>query len=172
MKKIFIPVLLCLLVAGCKNAATNETATASKAAYAYTIDKPDNWEIGSSQNTAVALASLKAIEDNKIDECLGYFADSVVWKFDNMNSKISKDSLKSILLGFRNQINSISIKMGDFVSNISKDKKDEWVTMWYDQTVTDKTGMSVTKALINDVKLEKGKIVEIDEATRLLPPNK
>lgn len=172
MKKTIIPVLLCLWMAGCKNAANNDTAATPKTAYAYTIDKPDNWEIGSSENTAVALASLKAFEENKIDQCLGYFADSVVWKFDNMNSKISKDSLKSIMVGFRSQINSISIRMADFVSNISKDKKDEWVTMWYDQTVTDKNGVAVTKALINDVKLVNGKIVEIDEATRLLPPAK
>jgi hypothetical protein len=51
--------ILCLLVYagfGCNSSAEKETAKTDATgtptpAYAYTIQKPDNWEVGSSQNT-------------------------------------------------------------------------------------------------------------------------
>jgi hypothetical protein len=49
---------------------------------------------------------------------------------------------------------------------ISKDKKDEFVTIWYVQKSTDKKGKVDSLALINDMKIANGKIIELDEYTR------
>jgi hypothetical protein len=177
MKKM---VSLCLLVyigISCNNPDAKETATAdslgaAKTNYAYSIKKPDNWEIGSSQNTALALSSLKAFEENKIDESLSYFADSVVFKADYIDGKFSKDSLKGIMIFGRNKMTAFKVDMHDFESVISKDKKDEYVTLWYVQTFTDKKGKTDSTAVINDLKISNGKIVELTEATRHFPVKK
>ena len=62
--------------------------------------------------------------------------------------------------------------MHDFESVISKDKKDEYVTMWYVQTTTDKKGKVDSVAVINDLKISNGKIVTLDEAIRHFKPKK
>jgi hypothetical protein len=164
---------LCLLVyasMGCNSSADKtsgkDSTTNSGDAYAYTIKTPDNWGIGSSKNTHIALNALKAFEDNKIDESAAYFADTVYWKSDYMEAKLGKDSLKALLTVGRNEFSTIKITMEDFESVISKDKKDEWVTVWYKQVTTDKNGKTDSVAVVNDLKIENGKIARLDEALR------
>lgn len=176
MKKIVTFGFLALLSVSCnqaeKEADKTEKTGTEKTAYAYSIDKPDNWNIGGTKNNELALNALKAFENNKIDESLGYFADTVQWRSDNFIGKLSKDSLKSIFTTMWNATSSLKINMHDFVSVISKDKKDEYVTMWYTQTVTDKKGKIDSVAVINDIKISNGKIVELDEAFRHFPVKK
>lgn len=168
--------LCCLLViaGACKN-ATDTKSTASDSTqphYAYTIDKPDNWDKGDPKNIEVSLNALKAFEENRIDDCAGYFADSVRWMSDYVDQNFSKDSLKAYLMMGRGSMASMKVKMEDFESVISKDKKDEYVTLWYKQYVTDKTGKTDSLGVINDLKLKNGKIVVLDEAIRHYPVKK
>jgi hypothetical protein len=142
------------------------SADTSKPVYAYTVKNPDNWDIGSSKNTEIAFNALKAFENHKIDESLSFFADTVLWKADYVDAKLSKDSLKSIFNSLWNAAASFKIEMHDFESVISKDKKDEYVTIWYIENITDKKGKTDSLALINDMKIANGKIVELDEYTR------
>jgi hypothetical protein len=148
--------------------ATEKTITAdtSKPMYAYTVKNPDNWDIGNTKNVEVAFNALKAFEDHKIDESLNFFGDSVLWKADYMEAKLSKDSLKSIFNSIWSETSALKIEMHDFESVISKDKKDEFVTIWYVQKSTDKKGKVDSLALINDMKIANGKIIELDEYTR------
>jgi hypothetical protein len=172
--------ILCLLVYagfGCKSSAEKETAKTDATgtptpAYAYTIQKPDNWEVGSSQNTALVLTSLKAFENNQLDECLKYFADTIAWKSDYVEAKLSRDSLKAFFATSWKDVASMKINMHDFESVISKDKKDEYVTLWYVQTVTDKKGKTDSIFISNDVKLVNGKITELEETIRHFPVKK
>ena len=158
MKKIVILFSSVLAVIGCNNpsdkaaAKTDSTATPT-VTYAYSLKKPDNWDIGSSANTAVALNALKAFENNKIDECLSYFADSVNWRTDYFDKKLSKDSLKSSLLSVWKDL---SVK----------------IDLWYNQTTTDKKGKVDSVSVINDLKISNGKIVALDEAFRHFPVKK
>ena len=48
--------------------------------YPYTIDHPDNWDIGSTDNTMVALSALKAYENGNIDESYEIF-----WRFSSFS---------------------------------------------------------------------------------------
>jgi hypothetical protein len=177
MRKIVTLCLITYLMVSCdppadKTAAKTNAADTTKPVYAYTIKQPDNWEVGNQKNTAIALSALKAFENKKIDECVSYFADSVEWKSDYMETKFSKDSLKSYLTAGWNMMASTKIDMHDFESVISKDKKDEYVTLWYVQTMTDKKGKIDSMAVINDVKISNGKIVALDEAIRHFKPKK
>jgi hypothetical protein len=155
-----------------KDTAKKDSAEAPKPDYAYTIKKPDNWETGSSQNAALVLTSLKAFENNSLDECVSYFADTVSWKSDYLESKLSRDGLKALFVSSWKDLASMKINMHDFESVISKDKKDEYVTLWYVQTVTDKKGKTDSIFISNDIKLVNGKITELEETIRHFPVKK
>ena len=165
------------LFASCNNAGstkveasgdtTANTGAAGHINYPYTIDHPDYWEIGSQQNTLNVLSSLKAWENNKMDEAAKYFADSVHIRFDGIDKKISNDSLKAFITPDATA-KSWSIKMQDWESVISKDKKDEYVTVWYREFHENKQGKKDSIDVINDIKMKDGKIIELEQYVRKL----
>ncbi|MEO6905894.1 MAG: hypothetical protein ABI148_06005, partial [Ginsengibacter sp.] len=60
------------------------------------------------------------------------------------------------------------IKMQDWESVISNDKKDEYVTLWYRQYSENMKGVKDSTDIINDLKMKDGKIIGLDEYTRKL----
>ena len=174
-KLILYLFLLAGIASSCNNAATTSsepakdstaTATAAVMNYPYTIEHPDYWEVGDPANSMAALSSLKAWEDGKIDEAVKYFADSVQVKFDGIDKKMSNDSLKVFFAAARNSYKTVTVKMGDWESVISKDKKEEWVTVWYKQVWETAKGVKDSVDVIDDLKMKDGKIVRLDEYTR------
>lgn len=175
MKKLFFIPLMALFVFGCNNKGENEATTstdstktmASSSAelvYPYTLDEPyKDWQPGDQQHAVTAMKALKAFETGDIDACVATFGDSVELRFDYYQAKLSKDSLKKFFANERSNYSSIIIKMSDWESVISKDKKTEYVTMWYRQIMTDKKGKTDSLAVINDLKIVNGKIAELDE---------
>ncbi|MBO9561716.1 MAG: hypothetical protein J7621_03045 [Niastella sp.] len=177
MKKL-TSLFLVAIACSCNNAEKNakdETqeppaaATAATAMnYPYTIKNPDNWEIGSPANTMNVLKCLKAWEEGKVDESLQYFGDSVTVKFDGIDKTMSNDSLKAFFSAGRNSYKTVVVKMEDWESVVSKDKSEEWVTLWYTQTWETLKGVKDSVAVINDLKMKDGKIIRIDEYNRKL----
>ena len=178
MKKLFAIFLGTIALAACNSksnsgseAAADSTATvptAEKVSYPYTVDHPDYWNIGSSENTQVALTALKAYDDGDIDKSVDQFGDSVHLQFDAFDSTLSKDSLKTMFTRMRSNEKNINVKMGDWESVVSKDGKEEWVTLWYKQTWEDNSGKQDSAAIIDDLQLKNGKIIRLDEYTRKL----
>ena len=161
--------------AACNNGGTatteapkDSTAAATAMNYPYTIEHPDYWEMGSSENTVVALSALKAFENGNIPETMKYFGDSVHLQFDGLDTTLPSDSLQAMFTDMRNGYKSINVKMNDWESVISKDKKEEWVTLWYRQKWEDTKGNTDSSDFIDDLKLKDGKIVRLDEYTRKL----
>ena len=175
--KIFLilSLFICMCIS-CNNPADKATVKVdsadAKSVYAYTIEKPDNWVMGSTKNTAIALAALKAFENNKIDESLSYFADTVDWKADYFDAKLPKDSLAAIFKSMWNETASLKVDMHDFESVKSKDNKEEYVTLWYKETVTDKKGKIDSLEMVNDIKMMNGKIISLVESMRHFPKKK
>ena len=178
MKKIFIIFLGAVSFAACNNkssttpeATTDSTSTMSsseKVDYPYTIDHPDNWNIGSSANTVTALTALKAFEEGDVEKSVAQFGDSVHLQFDALDTTLSNDSLKAMFTSLRNGYKSINVKMSDWESVVSKDGKEEWVTMWYKQIWEDNKGKKDSADYIDDMKFKNGKIIRLDEYTRKL----
>ena len=177
MKKLILIFFAGLFFTSCNNkgTSTNEatkdtSATAvtgtQKMNYPYTIEHPDNWEIGSKENTMNALMALKSFENENVEEAVKYFGDSVTLRFDGMDKKISNDSLKAMLAKSRSALKSMSIKMYDWEPVISKDKSEEYVTIWYKEIWEDMKGNKDSVSLVNDLKMKNGKIIELDEYTR------
>lgn len=176
MKKLTL-LLFTGIVFSCNNVDTTSKdatkdspaiATASALNYPYTIEHPDNWEIGSATNTMIALSSLKAWEEGNMDESLKYFGDSVRVEFDGIDKKMSRDSLRTMLTGGRNAYKALKVKMDDWESVIAKDKSEEWVTIWYTETFETTAGVNDSSAVINDLQLKDGKIIRLSEYTRKL----
>lgn len=181
MKKLlFIAWVLFTVSCNNKNEKTEATSSDSTTAasdkmaastepldYPYTLDKGDrDWQPGNKSNALTVLKALKAYENNNIAECVSYFGDSVMLLFDNYEKKLPHDSLANFFSAGRDQNSAISVKMEDWESVISKDKKDEWVTLWYKQTWTDKKGKTDSVEVVNDAKMVNGKIVVLDETIR------
>jgi hypothetical protein len=156
------------------DASTKEepkTEPTEQLTYAYTLkDQPsDNWDRGDQKNVVLVLNSLKAFENNKLDECMTYFADSVQFTADGFDAKLSKDSLKNLIQTMRSDLKTFEIQMEDYEAVISKDKKREWVSLWYKEKWTDNKGMTDSIFYMDDVRVSNGKITAIDEKSRKYP---
>ena len=179
MKKLTLFFLAAIAFTSCNNAGTDtkeavkdSTAPVPPAPvamnYPYTIDHPDNWDMGSTANTMVALSALKGYETGNVPESMKYFGDSVHLQFDALDKAFPVDSLQAMFTKFRSAMKSMEVKMNDWESVISKDKKEEWVTLWYKQKWEDSKGKKDSADIIDDLKLKDGKIVRLDEYTRKL----
>jgi uncharacterized protein YcfL len=175
MRKLFFVALVALCITGCNNKA-DESATASTStttasseqlAYPYTLEEPyKDWQPGDKRHAVMVMKSLKAFETGNFDETIADFADTVEMKFDYFEQKVPKDSLKAFFASERAKYNNVVIKMSDWESVISSDKKTEYVTLWYKQIWTDKNGKSDSMSVVDDVRIVNGKITELDEKTR------
>jgi hypothetical protein len=177
MKKLLLIAAVAFIATRCNNETASTDTKASpdsstaKYDYAYLPENhpPDNWEAGSQENVVLALKTLKAFENKDIEGALAGFADSVRWSADLMDKKLSKDSLRAMFNQAYTELASVKVKMSDYEAVISKDKKHEWVTLWYTQINTDKKGKVDSMAYVDDLKIENGKITVLDEKGRRFP---
>ena len=164
-----------LLFTACNEAASDKSQSMGdssstaineqKMDYPYTRDHADNWVPGSTQNTFNALSALKAWENNNMDESMKYFADSIRVQFDAFDKTISNDSLRAMIIP-DSTMKSWRVKMQDWES--SKDKMDEYVSLWYREFTENKKGKSDSIDVFNDLKMKEGKIIGLEQYTRKL----
>ena len=175
-KKIMLGAVIAVFAMSCNNAATNENGKAAvdssseKIDYAYlpANHPPDYWDRGDQKNIALVLKSLKGFETKNVEQALEPFADSILWQVGGFDAKISKDSLRSMFTNDLKNIASVKIIMNDYESVISKDKKLEYVSLWYKQVNTDMKGKVDSMICMDDAKIVNGKIVEMEEKVRPL----
>lgn len=170
-KQFLLLIITGMIFISCKDGPSTKTEEstpiAPKMDYPYIIEHPDNWETGSQQNTFNALSALKAWENKNTHDCLSYFADSVQVRFDGISETVSKDTLKAIIAPDK-RVKNIAIKMHDWQSSISKDKQEEWVSLWYTQYAETTNGDKDSIDVFNDIKMKDGKIIRLDEYRRRL----
>ncbi len=179
MKKLTVLLFTTMAFASCNNGATETKETMKDSTvlapaavamnYPYTIDHPDNWEMGSTDNTMAALSGLKAYENGNVAECAKYFGDSVRLQFDGFDTKVSNDTLKAMFTKTRASIKSMEIKMDDWESVISKDKTAEYVSLWYKEIWEDNKGKKDSLEHMDDIRMKNGKIISLNEKSRKLP---
>ena len=184
MKLLLIVSLLGFMVVSCNDkvadpasnttdSTKSETASAEQLSYAYALDHPyKDWQPGDQKHAVTAMASLKAFEDGDIATCVSFFGDSITLRFDGFHARVNNDSLKKVFTKSRANIQSTKISMQDWESVISKDKKDEYVTMWYKEVTTDTKGKTDSMAVVDDLKFVNGKIVELDQKIQHFPAGK
>jgi len=175
MKQICVAAFAALSLFSCKEDTTKKTggdSTGAKMDFAYTIENPDNWERGDLKHVQTVLAGLKAYETGDIATCAKSFGDTVDLKFDGWEAKLSNDSLKANFTRSRAEYASMTIKMDDWESVISKDGKTEYVSLWYKQIWTDKAGKTDSLEVMDDLKMVGGKAVSLNEKQRHYPAKK
>lgn len=184
MRKLFFIAVLGLIISSCNNkgeettvtssdSTTKSTASTADLTYPYTLEEPyRDWQPGDKQHVVTVMKALKAFETGDMDGVVAGFGDSVQLRFDYYHTKLSHDSLKNFFAAERAKYSSMTIKMGDWESVISADKKTEYVTLWYKQIFTDLKGKTDSLSVINDCKIVNGKIVELDEKIQHYPAKK
>jgi hypothetical protein len=177
MKKLLFIGGLAIMAIGCNSNTESKkddsmamSSSSEKIDYAYLpMDhQPDNWDRGDQKNVALVLNSLKAWADGNIGESVKNFADTVEIALDYVDQKVSKDTL---LAWFKHDY-AVQIKMGDYEAVTSKDKKENWVSLWYTEIDTDKSGKVDSVYHMDDLKIDNGKIVELDQKSRKFPKAK
>ena len=178
MKKMLLIAGILFLAVACETPApveqkAPEKATINPADYPYTLKEAyKDWQAGKQENAIIVLKMVKAWETQNAAECASYFADTVMMSMDYYSAKLSNESLLELIeTGYEN-IESIEVEMRDWESVVSADGKDEWVTLWYNQTVVDKEGKSESLSVINDAKIVNGKIANFDEYVQHPPMEK
>lgn len=177
LTKQFLMLSLCgFIFTACKDSKSTDTKTSidsvvnvvttEKVDYPYTIKNPDNWELGTQQNTLAALTALKAWENKNMDLTMNYFADSIDVAFNGFEKKISNDSLRAMITP--DSLITNRVKMQDWESVISKDKKEEYVTLWYREYTDNSKGKSDSIDIIDDIKMKDGKITGLQQYQRKL----
>ncbi|MBX2935232.1 MAG: hypothetical protein KF825_13385 [Ferruginibacter sp.] len=170
MKRLLFFSLIAFVAISCNDAAdkpvtpaTDSTANV-KYEYPYTLETPyEDWQPGDQQNAVNVMKGLKAWETNNIAECVTYFGDSCDLRFDNFHAVLPHDSLANFFSKGRANYTSVKVEMQDWESVISKDKKNQWVTLWYKETLSYKDGKIETLGVVNDAKIVNEKIVVLDE---------
>jgi hypothetical protein len=175
MKKILFLLITATVLFACNNPDTdNDTATRDTAGnnqqanLPYTVERTPDWERGDNNNVAIAMNTLRAFETNDLNALQQYLADSVEFYGDNISFRGTKDSLIKFFTGFRNSIDTMHVKMHDYESVKSKNRGEEWVGLWYTETVTPKNGKTDSAMVMDDVKIVNGKVALIDTKMRRL----
>jgi hypothetical protein len=183
MKRTLLLAFAAVFAFGCNNksdapaSTTDTTKTAASSTeelnYPYKLEKPyQDWQPGDKKHAVTAMGALKGFETGDMAACMAGFGDSIELRMDGFQQKFSKDSLTKFFTAERARYSSMKVNMGDWESVISKDGKTEYVTMWYKQIMTDKSGKTDSLNVINDCKMVNGKIAELDEKIQHYPAKK
>lgn len=181
MKKIMFLNLLIVVTFGCNDKGPSTTGkptsdttiastTSEKIDYPYQLEEPyQDWQPGDQKHAVNVMKSLKAYENGDINTCVQGFADTVDIRFDGYRARLSNDSIKKMFAKSRGEIASMKVKMDDWESVISRDKKMEYVTLWYREFQTDKKGKTDSLSIIDDLKIVNGKIAMLDQKIQHFP---
>lgn len=150
--------------------ASSETTSDEKVDLPYTVEKTPDWEKGPASNIALAMNTLRSYETNNFDAMKNLLADSVSFYFDNGYLKGVRDSVIAFMKEYRDGLSSVNINMRDYESVKSKSRGEEWVSLWYTETSTDKAGKTDSVMVMDDVMIKDGKVSVIDSKVRRLVP--
>ncbi len=179
MKQFMLISCLAFVLASCNEAGNDKKDSEPTKVEGVKIDEPKlpfpleqpykNWQIGNTENVVAAMNTMKAYIDKDFSALAAGIGDSLELNFDYLHVKMSRDSAINFFKADRPKYNDLSVTMYDYVSVISADKKSEWVTLWYKQSWKNEKGVPDSMAVTDDIRMENGKMVELDEKTSHFP---
>ncbi len=134
----------------------------------YTLTRIPDWEIGDDKNIPIAMNLLKCYEAKDFVSINDYLADSIQFSSAMMNYKGSKKEFVKYLKGLRDQRLNVEIEMNDYETVKSKNRNEEWVSLWYTEVVTDRTGKVDSAQVMDDYKIVGGKVALVDSKVRIM----
>lgn len=151
------------------NTASNETSK-QQADLPYSKNAKYDWQFNPDQkNEIIVLNVFKAME-NLDHETIGkYTADSLESNIDGVKLNGTREQIMQLNKDFFATLKTLKVVPQDWRSVISKDKSEEWVSVWFSQYWEDKAGKKDSVKVFNDIKLCKGKITAWNEYLQHFP---
>ncbi len=134
----------------------------------YKLASIPDWEKGDDNNVPIAMNFLKSYEDKDFVKMRNYLADSVQFIYDNGNFSGSADQMVKFLKNFREGRSTVRIEMNDYESVRSKNRNQEYVSLWYNEHIVDNAGKADSAFVMDDYRIKNGKISMIDTKFRHL----
>jgi hypothetical protein len=172
---LFLATLCVVILLSCQSESKpavvkSDSAVAKEPiAYPFTAKYSLNWQPGDEKNALIVLNCLKHYVDSDMKGAFVDFADTVDFYSDGFHFKGSKDSLQTIIGTERNALASVSKSFDTWLTAYYPDNGENWVTLWYTETTTNKKGKTDSLFYVDDVLIKNGKILEYDEKIRHFP---
>ncbi len=164
MRKAYLMLIAPLLLAACAPKPGTTASTTPAPVYPYKIKNPDGWLMDTSHvNTMTALNAIKAFEVNDTIAGKKCFADTLEFNYDGGKFKGTISAFFKMIGAATSTMKNIKIDMKDWEAVVSKNGKEQWVTLWYNEKWADNKGKADSVGLINDIQFKGGKIVKVDE---------
>ena len=157
MKKIHLLLLAPLLIVACQSKPAADSSAAKKDTvlnllYALKVDR--KWEINPDQgNLQTALSAMKAFEKADSNAMKNILGDTVQVLYEGGEFKGKKSDFLQAVMHEAGMYKNLQISMDDWESVISKDKSEEWVSLWYKQKWQNEKGKTDSLQMYNDVKV-------------------
>ena len=152
------------------NTETTTKQTATTTNLPYTKNSKYNWEFNPDQkNEAIVLNVFKAMEQLDHQTIGKFTADSIVSNIDGVKFKGTREQIMQLNKDFFATLKTLNVVPTDWRSVISKDKSEEWVSVWFTQHWEDQKGQHDSVNVFNDIKLKDGKITAWNEYLQHFP---
>lgn len=187
MKKILLLSTSCLIIFSCANNAdktasspsdTTKIAASSTTTpvveYPYIATYSSQMEAGDPNNSKKVLDIYKDYDNGNLLAHKEYFADTLEFDFaGGENVKGTRDSILNIAQKERSNLKSAEDKIMSFIASHSKDKGDNWVSVWTKEIDTHKDGKMDSSYLNENWMLDKdGKIAYMFQLSAKTTPPK
>ena len=169
MKALCSILAILLLFFSCKHAPSSYRGVTlqDSAAFAYPVKNAGYWITDTSHaNIIIALKALKAFEKNDTAEMSKYFTDTLMAEFDGCTFLGPRSQYLKRAKTIRDSLEDLSIKLYDWQSVSSKDRKEAWVTTWTLRSYTNSKGHRDSLEYVQDMQFKDGKIVKTGEYVR------
>jgi hypothetical protein len=175
MKKALVLFLIPLTFAACTSSSTNPPAPGNDSAVTATVTLPytatysSSFVPGKASDVATVLDNYKAWETNDMKAMRATYGDSVLMIFPSgFIFNASSDSVIKMATKYRDSLSKVELSFYAWIPNHSVDKNEDWVSVWYKETDTYKTGKVDSLIYQDDNRLKDGKIVWVSSHSQKL----
>lgn len=171
MKILCSMLAVLLLFFSCKHSSSAYTGVtrSDSAALAYPVKNTGYWITDTSHtNIIIALKALKAFEKGDTTEMSKYFKDTLMAEFDGCTFMGLRSQYLTRAKMMRDSFKDLSVKLYDWQSVSSEDRKQAWVTIWTLRSFTTSKGQRDSLEYVQDMQFKDGKIVKTGEYVRHL----
>lgn len=179
MRRIYSVLVIASLLAACNQPAAKEdgkgstttpsSETGNDQDFPYQAVTRSDWEKGDRSNIPVAMNVLKCYEVKDFGRMKEYLADSVDFLSAHVgNFRGSRDQFVNFLKQLRDKRADVKIEMNNYETVRNKNTKENWVSLWYTEKVTDNAGHQDSALSMDEYKIVNGKVAIMDTKSRIL----
>ncbi len=182
IKIFFIVVCICLFSCNNENKTADKdddtktadaTASEAKVALPFSMSYDGTPSIGKTENIATVMNFNGDFIAGKLDNIGSYLADSVHLVFeDGTEMNTVRDSVVALIKNWRGSMTSAKQSYISAVALDNKDKGDEWVFQWIDESHDYKDGKKEHHIYHEDYLLKNGKIRDMYQYAQGVPDKK